>query len=93
MDIWKFDQEKFDALADLVTVSPEYMTPYPLWTLPADSLRRHPYIRNYETARAIVLFRESTPPDELTVDALIATGILSPDSAAKLARCLIEDNK
>ena len=91
MDIWKFDQEKFDALADLVTVSPEYMTPYPLWTLPADSLRRHPYIRNYETARAIVLFRESTPPDELTVDALIATGILSPDSAAKLARCLIKE--
>ena len=91
MDIWKFDEQKYAALEDLVTVNTETATPYPLWTLPADSLCRHPYIRNYETARAIVLFRESTPPDELTVDALIATGILSPDSAAKLARCLIED--
>ena len=93
MDIWKFDQEKFDALADLVTVSPEYMTPYPLWTLPADSLRRHPYIRNYETARAIVLFRENTPQEKLTMDALIDAGILSPDYALKFSRCLIEDNK
>ena len=93
MDIWKFDEQKYAALEDLVTVNTETATPYPLWTLPADSLCRHPYIRNYETARAIVLFRESTPADELTVDALIATGILSPDSAAKLARCLIEDNK
>ena len=90
MDIWKFDQEKFDALADLVTVSPEYMTPYPLWTLPADSLRRHPYIRNYETARAIVLFRENTPQEKLTMDALIDAGILSPDYALKFSRCLIE---
>ena len=93
MDIWKFDQEKFDALADLVTVSPEYMTPYPLWTLPADSLRRHPYIRNYETARAIVLFRENTPQEKLTMDALIDAGILSPDYELKFSRCLIEDNK
>ena len=91
MDIWKFDQEKFDALADLVTVSPEYMTPYPLWTLPADSLRRHPYIRNYETARAIVLFRENTPQEKLTMDALIDAGILSPDYALKFSRCLIEE--
>ena len=90
MDIWKFDQEKFDALADLVTVSPEYMTPYPLWTLPADSLRRHPYIRNYETARAIVMFRENTPQEKLTMDALIDAGILSPDYALKFSRCLIE---
>ena len=93
MDIWKFDQEKFDALADLVTVSPEYMTPYPLWTLPADSLRRHPYIRNYETARAIVMFRENTPQEKLTMVALIDAGILSPDYALKFSRCLIEDNK
>ena len=91
MDIWKFDQEKFDALADLVTVSPEYMTPYPLWTLPADSLRRHPYIRNYETARSIVLFRENTPQEKLTMDALIDAGILSPDYALKFSRCLIEE--
>ena len=50
MDIYRFDQEKFDGLKDLITVSPENAVPYPLWTLPADSLRAHPYIRNLETA-------------------------------------------
>lgn len=93
MEIWKFDEQKYAALEDLVTVNPETATPYPLWTLPADSLRRHPYIRNYETARAIVLFRESMPQENWTVDALIDAGILPPDSAAKLARCLIKEYK
>ena len=88
MDIWKFDQEKYDALSDLITVSPEHTTPYPLWTYPADSLRLHPYIRNYETARAIVLFRESTPSSGWTIEALQRSGILTPDAAAKLSKCV-----
>ena len=89
MDIWKFDQQKYDALSDLITVSPQHVTPYPLWTFPADSLKRHPYIRNHETARAIVMFRETTPPDECTVDALEKAGILAPEYACKLSRCMI----
>ena len=93
MDIWKFDEQKYSELEDLVTVNPETTTPYPLWTLPADSLRLHPYIRNYETARAIVMFRENTPRLNLTMDALIDAGILSPDSAHKLSRCLIEASR
>ena len=93
MDIWKFDEQKYSALEDLVTVNAETATPYPLWILPADSLRLHPYIRNYETARAIVMFRENTPQEKLTMDALIDAGILSPDYALKFSRCLIEDNK
>ena len=88
MDIWNFDQAKFDALSDLITVRPEHVTPYPLWTYPADSLRLHPYIRNYETARAIVLFRENTPSSGWTVDALQHAGILTPDAAAKLSQCI-----
>lgn len=89
MDIWKFDKEKYDALSDLVTVSEENVTPYPLWTYPADSLRRHPYIRNYETARAIVVFRENTPREDWTVKKLSAAGILSESAAEKLSRCII----
>ena len=89
MDISRFDREKFDALCDLVTVSPENVTPYPLWSLPADSLWLHPYIGNYETARAIVLYRESTPKDQWTIAALFHAGILSECSAEKLANCLI----
>ncbi len=90
MDICRFDQEKFDGLKDLITVSPENAVPYPLWTLPADSLRAHPYIRNLETAKAIVLYRENTPPDRWTIEALHQAGILSTDSATRLSRCAIQ---
>ena len=89
MDIRNFDQDKFDALSDLVTVSKEYMTPYPLWELPADSLRRHPYIRNIETAKAIVLYRETTPRSQLSVKGLSDAGIVSEEYASKLSRCFI----
>ena len=89
MDIWKFDQEKFDALEDLITVLPENMVPYPLWTYPADSLRKHPYIRTCEIARAIVVFRENTPRSEWSVEKISAAGILSETAAEKLSRCLI----
>jgi len=91
MEIWKFDQQKYGALEDLVTVAPEHITPYPLWTYPADSLRKHPYIRNYETARAIVLYRENTSPDQWSVEKLSAAGILSESAAEKLSRCVIAD--
>lgn len=86
MEIYRFDQEKFDALKDLVCVKSPYC--FPLWTLPADSLRRHPYIRNYETANAIVLFREHNPEEQWTVDNLRGAGILSEEDASRLSRCV-----
>lgn len=93
MDIWKFDKEKYDRLSDLITIDPAHINPYPLWTYPADSLRKHPYIRNYETARAIVIYRENNPPDSCTVQALARAGILPPDLAHKLSRCVIAINE
>lgn len=90
MDIYRFDQEKFDGLSDLITVSDEHVIPYPLWSLPVDSLRRHPYIRDYEIARAIVLFRENNPDSLWTVEALHDAGILSDADAEKLSGCAIE---
>lgn len=89
MDIWKFDREKYDALQDLVTVSVENVVPYPLWSYPADSLKKHPYIRNFETARAIVLFRENSPKSEWTVENLAAAGVISGENASRLSRCAI----
>jgi len=86
MDIYRFDKEKYDALSDLVTVSEPYR--YPLWKLPADSLCRHPYIRNYETAHAIVLFRENSARSAWTADSLAASGIVTQETADKLSRCL-----
>ena len=87
LDIYRFDREKYDALADLVFCSPP--TPYALWTLPADSLLRHPYIRSRQAARSIALFREHTPRESWTVAALGEAGILPPEDAARLGRCAI----
>ena len=86
MDIWKFDREKYDALADLIVVSKPYR--YPLWTLPEDSLKRHPYIRSY-AAHGIVLFRSASPQNDWTVENLVKAGILKPDQGAKLAPCVV----
>jgi DNA uptake protein ComE-like DNA-binding protein len=87
MDIYRFDRQKFDALSDLVTVSRPYK--YPLWTLSADSLRRHPYIRDMETARSIVLFRDNNPHDLWKVENLCSAGILSKADAERLGRCVL----
>ena len=91
LDIYRFDQEKYDKISDLVTVSAEHMTPYALWSLPADSLRRHPYIGNWETARAIVLYRESTPAEQWTVANLLDAGILTASQHEKLSKCCITE--
>ena len=85
MDIYHFDQEKYDALSDLVYCSPP--APFALWSLPADSLRLHPYIRSAQAARSIVLFRDHTPRAGWTVEALGDAGILPPADFARLARC------
>ena len=85
MDIYRFDQEKYDALSDLVYCSPP--APFALWSLPADSLRLHPYIRSAQAARSIVLFRDHTPRAGWTVEALGEAGILPPADLARLARC------
>lgn len=84
MDINHFDQEKYDALKDLVTVGPS--EPYPLWTLPEDSLKLHPYIDG-GAAHGIVVYREHNPRDRWTVAGLRAAGVLRPLDADRLARC------
>ncbi len=90
MDIYRFDEEKYEGLKDLVEVNPENVKPYPLWSLPADSLKRHPYIHDYETARAIVLFRVNSPMKAWPVEKLAEAGILLPENAEKISGCSIE---
>ncbi len=91
MDIYRFDKEKYDGLSDLITVDSTNVTPYPLWDWPADSLKKHPYVGNYETARAVILFRDNSPEDSWTVAALAEAGILSPENAEKMSGCSIAE--
>ena len=86
MDIRNFDREKFEALEDLVWAGPS--EPYPLWSLPEDSLRKHPYIGAY-AAHGVVLFRENNPREKWTVEELEKAGILPKENAGKLSRCRI----
>ena len=86
MDIWHFDQEKFDGLKDLVVVGRS--EPYHLWTLPESELARHPYIGK-RAARGIVIFRENTPIGEWTVENIQKAGILDPGLDKKFLRCRI----
>ena len=90
LDIERFGKERFEALSDLITVSEEYMLPYPLWSLPADSLSLHPYIGE-QSAADIVLFRQNTPKEKWTVKELKKAGIIDSDLALLLESCHIED--
>ena len=88
MDIHNFDSVRFNGLSDLIVCSP-VRTPFRLWTLPEDSLKLHPYIRTWQAAHSIVLFRESMPREEWTVQAIAGAGILPPEDAARLVRWCI----
>ena len=88
MDIWHFDQEKFDNLKDLIKCDTLATPQYSLWTLPEKELAAHPYIGKC-AARSIVIFRENSPKSDWTVSNLQKAGILDPEKASKLARCRI----
>lgn len=87
LDIYNFGEDRYSKLKDLVCCSPP--RPYPLWSLPVDSLRLHPYIGGWAEARGIVRFRKNSPPDSLSAEALGRAGVLPADRAERLARCLI----
>lgn len=89
LEIWKFDRERYDALEDLIIVSEENKVPYPLWNLPMDSLRLHPYIGDY-AASGIVLYRDNNPRSLWTVKALVDAGIIHPDHVEPLLKCAVE---
>ena len=88
MDIYRFDKEKYDALDDLVTVDISTSTPYPLWSLPEDSLAKHPYI-GWHAAHGISVYKSANPVEKWTMGGIIEAGILDPGMGDKLARCLI----
>ena len=90
LDIYHFDRDKYDALSDLVTVPRSSCTPFPLWTAPESVLANHPYIGKYG-AHGIILYRTNTPRDSLSLRGIQKAGILPPENAEKLGRCVIAE--
>ena len=88
MEIYNFDEARYEGLKDLITCSPA--EPYPLWSAPADSIREHPHVQKWQTARAIVLYRENNPRENWTVDGLLKAGIITEEQASGLRRCRLE---
>ena len=88
MEIWHFDQGKFDGLKDLITCSPS--EPYPFWTGSVDDIRNHPHIRNWQTARDIVFYRDHNPPENHTIDGLLQAGIITVEQTERLRRCRLK---
>lgn len=90
MDIYHLDREKFDGFSDLISIGRKPAA-FRLWSMPPDSLRMHPYIRSFQTAKAIELYRNNNPRTLWTVDGLRNAGILDNDAASRLSRCLIAE--
>lgn len=89
MEIYHLDEEKFAKFSDLIEVG-KRPAPFRLWSMPADSLRRHPYVRDFRTANAIVLYRNNNPRSSWTVSGLERAGIIDKETATRLSRCVIE---
>ena len=88
MDIYHLDSGKYSAFADLITIG-KPAEPFRLWSMPPDSLRMHPYIHDWQTARAIDLYRRNNSRTLWTVEGLRNAGILNDDMASRLSRCRI----
>lgn len=84
MEIWHFDQEKYEGLRDLITCSPPQ--PFPIWTLPEADLSLHPHISKSE-AHSIVLYRQHHRPEECTLEGLHKAGVLSEEHYKRLSLC------
>lgn len=89
MEIYHLDKEKFAKFSDLIEVR-KRPVPFRLWSMPADSLRLHPYVRDFRTANAIVLYRNNNPRSSWTVSGLERAGIIDKETATRLSRCVIE---
>ena len=87
LDIKNFSEERLQGIRDLVVLSKP--SPYPLWTLPEEELKKHPYISNAE-AHGIVLYREHNKKEALSVEGLLRAGVISEQHARKLEGCAIE---
>lgn len=88
-EIYHLDKEKFAKFSDLIEVR-KRPVPFRLWSMPADSLRLHPYVRDFRTANAIVLYRNNNPRSSWTVSGLERAGIIDKETATRLSRCVIE---
>ena len=85
MDLYRFDEEKFAKIEDLIECkTPNY---FDLWNVDEDALSSHPVIRKRSTARAILRYKENTSRDEWSIDDLYTVGVIDSLQRLRLIRC------
>lgn len=89
MEIYNFSEDKYSALSDLIECTPPADS-FALWGLPADSLRLHPHVRNYATARGIVFYREHNPREKWTLQGLLDAGVIDEKQYRGLSLCIVK---
>lgn len=89
MEIYNFSEDKYAALSDLIECTPPADS-FALWDLPADSLRLHPHVRNYATARGIVFYREHNPREKWTLQGLWDAGVIDEKQYRGLSLCIVK---
>lgn len=79
LEVWKFDQEKLDAIAPFITADPKLVKQININAATAGELKTHPYI-SWNVANSIVKIRAQNGPyaklDELKRSALINDELL-----------------
>lgn len=91
MELYKFDDERYNKLKDLIECSePHY---FDLWNSDLDALARHPAIHSYNTARSILIYKENTASELWTVEALSEAGVINESQAERLTRCTLPAGK
>lgn len=83
MEIRGIDYDKFRRMEPEIEILPEDVKAPDIWSLPADSLRYHPYLDSH-SARAIVIFRENHPESSWKIDSLLKEGVINERSARGL---------
>lgn len=84
LDIYHFDRERYDAIADLIYCSAG--PSFDIWHLPEDSLRAHPYIKSREVARSIVMYRERHDSSDWTLKKLLDAEVIDTQRYEQLCR-------
>ena len=85
LNIWRFDEEKYAALKDLIVCGPSEARPF--WEWEDGELRNHPDVRSAPLARSIALYRTHHPREQWTAQGLLEAGIVNEEQALRLGRC------
>lgn len=86
MELYRFDEERFAKIADLVECRDPHR--FDLWNADEAALAAHPAIRRRDTARSIILYRNTVAPPQRSISALHAAGIIDSLQAVMLSRCV-----